>query len=69
MNIERKVKPSTTVSDELDRMDAEREALIAFYEMDEMPTKALRLRQGAPFDYLDVRAIEALRAAARKLAA
>lgn len=43
--------------------EAWREALIAFYERDELPTKARSLRDGAPFDYLDKRAIEALRAA------
>lgn len=40
-----------------------RPALIAFYEKDEMPTKARRLRDGAPFDYLDIRTIKALQAA------
>lgn len=40
-----------------------RPALIAFYERDELPTKAQRLRDGAPFDYLDLRAIRALEAA------
>lgn len=40
-----------------------RPALIAFYERDELPTKARRLRDGAPFDYLDLRAIKALEAA------
>jgi hypothetical protein len=61
-------KPAT-VESILDAHDAEREALIAFYELDELPMKALRLRQGEPFDYLDLRALDALRAAAEKLAA
>lgn len=69
MTAERKLKAGETVEQVLDKMDAEREALIAFYELDCLPMKAQRLRQGEPFDYMDVRAIEALRAAARKLAA
>lgn len=46
-------------------MDPEpwREALIAFYEHDEMPRKAHSLRLGDPMDYLDHRAIKALQAA------
>jgi len=48
--------------------EAWRPALIAFYERDEMPTKARLIRDGAPFDYLDIRTIEALKAAT-KLAA
>ena len=43
--------------------EAWRPALIAFYEKDELPTKALCLKQGEPFDYLDLRAIRALEAA------
>lgn len=39
-----------------------RPALIAFYQRDELPTKAARLRDGAPFDYLDLRTIQALEA-------
>lgn len=40
-----------------------RPALIAFYEGDCLPTKAQLIRNGAPLDYLDKRAIDALRAA------
>lgn len=40
-------------------------ALIAFYTHDEMPMKAWRLSRGADFDYLDIRTIEALKAAVR----
>jgi hypothetical protein len=61
-----------TVADELAAMDAEqveRQALIAFYEIDCMPTKARCLKLGAPLDYMDLRTLEALRAAAEKLAA
>lgn len=47
--------------------EAWREALIAFYERDEMPAKAANLRSGAPFDYLDARAIDALKAAAEQM--
>jgi hypothetical protein len=43
--------------------EAWRQALIAFYERDEMPTKAARLKAGEPFDYLDRRTIKALQAA------
>jgi hypothetical protein len=43
--------------------EAWRPALIAFYEGDELPTKAALIRNGAPLDYLDRRAIDALRAA------
>lgn len=46
-----------------DDLEIWRPALIAFYERDELPTKARRLRDGEPFDYLDVRAIRALEAA------
>lgn len=44
--------------------EAWRPALIAFYEKDCLPTKAWHLERGGEFDYLDLRAIEALRAAA-----
>jgi hypothetical protein len=46
-------------------MNAEqwRDALAAFYRHDAMPAKALRIQQGAEFDSLDLRAIEALQAA------
>jgi hypothetical protein len=40
-----------------------RPTLIAFYEKDELPTKARLLRDGAPFDYMDRRTIKALEAA------
>lgn len=50
-------------------MEAWRPALIAFYERDELPTKAQRLRDGAPFDYLDMRTIRALEAALERIAA
>jgi hypothetical protein len=43
--------------------EAWRQALIAFYERDEMPTKAAQLKAGEPFDYLDRRTITALQAA------
>jgi hypothetical protein len=42
---------------------AMRSALIAFYERDCLPQKAENLRRGAPLDYLDLRAIAALKAA------
>lgn len=45
------------------------EALCAFYERDCLPQKAANLRAGAPLDYLDRRAIEALKAAFGKVAA
>lgn len=44
-------------------------ALIAFYERDCLPQKAANLRNGAPLDYLDRRAIDALKAAFERLAA
>jgi hypothetical protein len=43
--------------------EAWRPALIAFYERDELRQKALNLKNGAPLDYLDKRAIDGLRAA------
>lgn len=43
--------------------EAWRQALIAFYERDELRQKAMNLRNGAPFDYLDLRTIRALEAA------
>ena len=46
-----------------------RSALIAFYEGDCLPTKAALLRNGAPLDYLDRRAIDALKAAFERVAA
>lgn len=46
-----------------DDLEHWRPALIAFYERDELRQKALNLKNGAPFDYLDVRAIRALEAA------
>ena len=39
------------------------EALCVFYERDCLPQKAANLRNGAPLDYLDMRAIDALKAA------
>jgi hypothetical protein len=39
------------------------EALCLFYERDCLPQKAANIRNGAPLDYLDLRAIEALKAA------
>jgi hypothetical protein len=47
--------------------EAWRPALIAFYERDELRQKARSLRDGAPFDYLDLRAIKALQAAAEQM--
>lgn len=47
--------------------EAWRDALIAFYELDELPTKAARLRAGEPLDYLDRRTICALQAAVRQV--
>jgi hypothetical protein len=44
-----------------------RPALIAFYERDELRQKARSLRNGAPFDYLDRRSIEALAAAFERI--
>jgi hypothetical protein len=49
--------------------DAWVEALCAFYENDELPQKAANLRNGAPLDYLDRRAIDALRAAFKEIEA
>lgn len=43
--------------------EAWREALCQFYERDEMRQKAENLRRGDDFDYLDLRAIDALKAA------
>lgn len=39
------------------------EALCVFYERDEMPQKAANIRRGAPLDYIDRRAIDALKEA------
>lgn len=39
------------------------EALCTFYERDCLPQKAENIRRGAPLDYLDRRAIDALKAA------
>lgn len=39
------------------------EALCAFYDRDCLPQKAANIRAGAPLDYLDRRAIDALKAA------
>lgn len=39
------------------------EALCEFYDHDCLPQKAANIRAGAPLDYLDRRAIEALKAA------
>ncbi len=44
-----------------------RPALIAFYERDELKQRAANLRNGAAFDYLDVRTIEALEAALQQV--
>lgn len=44
--------------------EAWRPALIAFYERDELRTKARLLKDGQPLDYLDKRAIDGLAAAA-----
>ncbi len=44
--------------------EAWRPALIAFYERDCLAQKAENLRRGCPLDYLDERAIDALKAAA-----
>jgi hypothetical protein len=49
--------------------DAWVEALCAFYERDCLPQKAANIRAGAPLDYLDRRAIDALRAAFERIAA
>lgn len=43
-----------------------RPALVAFYERDELRQRALNLKNGAPFDYLDLRTIKALEAALEK---
>jgi hypothetical protein len=40
-----------------------RQALAAFYRHDCLPAKALHIQSGGKFDYLDVRAIEGLKAA------
>lgn len=45
------------------------EALCAFYERDCLPQKAANIRNGAPLDYLDWRAINALKAAFERIAA
>lgn len=44
-------------------------ALCAFYERDCLPQKAANIRAGAPLDYLDLRAIDALKAAFGRIAA
>jgi hypothetical protein len=49
--------------------DAWVEALCEFYERDCLPQKAWNIRHGAPLDYLDLRAIEALKAAFKRIAA
>lgn len=49
--------------------EAYRPALIAFYERDCLAQKAENLRRGYPLDYLDKRAIDALRAAFQEIAA
>lgn len=49
--------------------DAWVEALCAFYERDCLPQKAANIRAGAPLDYLDRRAIDALKAAFGKVVA
>lgn len=63
MTVATKLKTVEQVLDELDEDEAWRPALIAFYERDELRQKALNLKNGAPFDYLDRRAIRALEAA------
>lgn len=45
------------------------DALCAFYEADCLPQKAANIRNGAPLDYLDRRAIDALKAAFERIAA
>jgi hypothetical protein len=49
--------------------DAWVEALCEFYERDCLPQKAANIRGGAPLDYLDLRAIDALKAAFGRIAA
>lgn len=49
--------------------DAWVEPLCMFYERDCLPQKAANLRNGAPLDYLDRRAIDALQAAFERIAA
>lgn len=45
------------------------EALCIFYDLDCLPQKAANIRNGAPLDYLDRRAIDALKAAFGRIAA
>lgn len=49
--------------------DAWVEPLCAFYEVDCLPQKAALIRGGAPLDYLDRRAIDALKAALERIVA
>lgn len=49
-----------------DDLESWRPALIAFYERDELRQRALNLKNGAAFDYLDLRTIKALKAAAER---
>lgn len=45
------------------------EALCLFYDRDCMPQRAANIRAGAALDYLDIRTIEALKAAFGRMAA
>lgn len=47
--------------------EAWRPVLIAFYERDELKQRAANLKRGEPFDYLDIRTIEAIEAAIAQL--
>lgn len=44
-------------------VEAWREALIAFWKIDGCLQRAENLRRGEPFDYLDIRTIDAIEAA------
>lgn len=52
--------PSEIVNRDVEKW---RRPLIAFYERDGLPQKALNLKAGAPLDFLDRRTIKALEAA------
>jgi hypothetical protein len=66
MTAQEKITGTQTVENVLTDMD-EREAwrpgLIAYWQREHCGERAMRLKRGEPFDYLDVQAIEAIEAA------
>lgn len=66
-----RAKPASgLVASRIDRGEAAWvEALCIFYEHDCLPQKAENIRAGAPLDYIDRRAIDALKAAFGRIAA